>query len=105
VVTETLEFQFGDVFLKAEPFDGLELDVSISFPYPGLEHQNIRVGLEAGNFEKELAPARTFCFEKEVEALRQQGLIKGGDLDCALVVGEKGVLNLSAIKPWTFWVI
>jgi UDP-3-O-[3-hydroxymyristoyl] N-acetylglucosamine deacetylase / 3-hydroxyacyl-[acyl-carrier-protein] dehydratase len=93
VVTETLEFQFGDVFLKAEPFDGLELDVSISFPYPGLEHQNIRVGLEAGNFEKELAPARTFCFEKEVELLRQQGLIKGGDLDCALVVGEKGVLN------------
>jgi UDP-3-O-[3-hydroxymyristoyl] N-acetylglucosamine deacetylase/3-hydroxyacyl-[acyl-carrier-protein] dehydratase len=93
VVTETLELQFGDVFLKAEPYDGLMLDVTISFPYPGLEHQNVRVCLESGDFEKELAPARTFCFEKEVEALRQQGLIKGGDLDCALVVGDKGVLN------------
>ena len=93
VITETLELQFGDVYLKAEPFDGLMLDVTISFPNPGLEHQQFQVSLTPGNFEKELAPARTFCFEKEVEALRQQGLIKGGDLDCALVMGEKGVLN------------
>ena len=93
VVTEVVELQFGDVLLRAEPADDFILDVTISFPYPGLEHQNIRLGLDQANFERELAPARTFCFEKEVEVLRQQGLIKGGDLDCALVVGEKGVLN------------
>ncbi|HET9869663.1 MAG TPA: UDP-3-O-acyl-N-acetylglucosamine deacetylase, partial [bacterium] len=93
VVTEVLELSFGDVRLKAEPADRLELDVTISFPFPGLEHQNLKFGLDAGSFERELAPARTFCFEKEVEALRQQGLIKGGGLDCALVMGEKGVLN------------
>ncbi|MGH7739825.1 MAG: UDP-3-O-acyl-N-acetylglucosamine deacetylase [bacterium] len=93
VVTETFELKFGDVVLKAEPADHLILDVTISFPYPGLESQNIKFDLLPGNFWKELAQARTFCFEKEVEALRAQGLIKGGDLDCALVIGSEGVLN------------
>ncbi|HVM33018.1 MAG TPA: UDP-3-O-acyl-N-acetylglucosamine deacetylase [bacterium] len=93
VVTEVVELTMGDVYLKAEPAEGLQLDVTISFPYPGLEHQNLKLRVSPADFEKELAPARTFCFEKEVEILRQQGLIKGGGLDCALVVGEKGVLN------------
>jgi len=92
-VTEPLELSFGDVYLKAEPADELYLDVTTSFPYPGLENQNRCFQLGNGQFEKELARARTFCFEEEVQQLREQGLIKGGNLDCALVIGEKGVLN------------
>jgi UDP-3-O-[3-hydroxymyristoyl] N-acetylglucosamine deacetylase/3-hydroxyacyl-[acyl-carrier-protein] dehydratase len=92
-ITETLEFQFGDITVKAEPAEKLFLDVSISFPYPGLESQRYVFELEEGSFERELAPARTFCFEEEVEALRKQGLIKGGNLQCAIVMGKKGTLN------------
>ncbi len=39
-------------------------------------------------FEKEIAPARTFCFVREVEMLLGAGLIKGGDLDNAIVIYE-----------------
>jgi UDP-3-O-[3-hydroxymyristoyl] N-acetylglucosamine deacetylase/3-hydroxyacyl-[acyl-carrier-protein] dehydratase len=92
-VTETIELSFGDVYLKAEPADGLYLDVTTSFPYPGLEDQKRNFHLGNGLFEGELAHARTFCFEEEVQQLREQGLIKGGDLTCALVIGKKGVLN------------
>jgi UDP-3-O-[3-hydroxymyristoyl] N-acetylglucosamine deacetylase/3-hydroxyacyl-[acyl-carrier-protein] dehydratase len=92
-VTETLELTFGDVSVKAEPAEGLSLEVHTSFPYPGLEGQRKVFRLGEDDFEKELAPARTFCFEEEVEALRKQGLIKGGNLECALVIGKKGVLN------------
>ncbi len=92
-VTETIELSYGDVYLKAEPADGLELDVTISFPYPGLEKQKKVFHLPEQNFESELSSARTFCFEEEIEELRRQGLIKGGDLSCALVIGNKGVLN------------
>src|SRR5581483_11486651 len=38
-VTEPIELSFGDIYLKAEPADGLYLDVTTSFPYPGLENQ------------------------------------------------------------------
>jgi len=92
-VTGIIELQFGDVSVKAEPAEGLQLEVHTSFPYPGLEGQKKVFRLEEDSFEKELAPARTFCFEEEVEALRREGLIKGGSLDCALVIGKKGVLN------------
>lgn len=92
-VTSTMEMSFGDTYLKVEPAEGLYLDVTTSFPYPGLENQQKAFHLRAGSFEEELASARTFCFEEEVQQLRAQGLIKGGDLNCALVIGKKGVLN------------
>ncbi len=92
-VTESIELSFGDVYLKAEPSDQLELHVTTSFPYPGLENQNRIFKLETGSFEKDLSAARTFCFEEEIEYLRKQGLIKGGNLDCAMVIGKTGIMN------------
>ncbi|HVZ82008.1 MAG TPA: UDP-3-O-acyl-N-acetylglucosamine deacetylase [bacterium] len=92
-VTETIELKWGDVLAKAEPAEGLHLDVTTSFPYPGLEDQNRTFQLTASHFQEELASARTFCFEEEVEHLRRQGLIKGGSLECAMVFGKKGLLN------------
>ena len=92
-VTESIELNYGDIYLKAEPFEGLLLDVTIAFPYPGLEKQNKVFNLHDQEFEKELASARTFCFEDEIDSLRKQGLIKGGGLDCALVIGNTGLLN------------
>lgn len=40
------------------------------------------------DFEKEIAPSRTFVFVREVEQLLAAGLIKGGDLDNAIVIYE-----------------
>lgn len=40
------------------------------------------------DFEKEIAPSRTFVFVREIEQLLQAGLIKGGDLDNAIVIYE-----------------
>ena len=40
------------------------------------------------NFETEIAPCRTFVFVREIEQLLAAGLIKGGDLDNAIVIYE-----------------
>jgi UDP-3-O-[3-hydroxymyristoyl] N-acetylglucosamine deacetylase/3-hydroxyacyl-[acyl-carrier-protein] dehydratase len=40
------------------------------------------------NFESEIAPCRTFVFVREIEQLLAAGLIKGGDLDNAIVIYE-----------------
>jgi UDP-3-O-[3-hydroxymyristoyl] N-acetylglucosamine deacetylase/3-hydroxyacyl-[acyl-carrier-protein] dehydratase len=42
-------------------------------------------------FIREFAPARTFCFLSEVEELKEQGLIKGGNLDNAVVIVDREV--------------
>lgn len=44
---------------------------------------------DMSNFEKEVAAARTFVFVREIEPLLTAGLIKGGDLDNAIVIYEK----------------
>lgn len=41
------------------------------------------------DFETEIAPARTFVFVREIEQLRHAGLIKGGNLDNAIVIYEQ----------------
>ena len=43
------------------------------------------------DFETEIANARTFVFVREIEPLLQAGLIKGGDLDNAIVIYEKQI--------------
>jgi UDP-3-O-[3-hydroxymyristoyl] N-acetylglucosamine deacetylase len=62
----------------------------IDFPPP--------LGVQAGAFPlaaatEQIAPARTFGFLREVEALRQQGLALGGALENALVIDETGYHN------------
>ncbi|MGH7442618.1 MAG: UDP-3-O-acyl-N-acetylglucosamine deacetylase [bacterium] len=83
----------GDKRLLAEPGTSFTVRYIVDYRHPALGRQEFSLSVDPEHFATEVAPARTFCFEREVEALRAQGLIKGGDLDCALVVGEEGVLN------------
>jgi UDP-3-O-[3-hydroxymyristoyl] N-acetylglucosamine deacetylase len=71
-------------------FGGGVLFGYIDFPAP--------LGVQAGAFPladaaAQIAPARTFGFLREVEALRQQGLALGGALDNALLIDETGYHN------------
>lgn len=46
---------------------------------------------EMSDFEKDIAPCRTFVFIREIQALLSAGLIKGGDLDNAIVIYERQI--------------
>jgi UDP-3-O-[3-hydroxymyristoyl] N-acetylglucosamine deacetylase/3-hydroxyacyl-[acyl-carrier-protein] dehydratase len=61
--------------------------VDYNNPALGSQHTGL-FDLET-EFETEFAPARTFCFLHEVEALHAQGLIQGGNLDNAIVIVDK----------------
>jgi UDP-3-O-[3-hydroxymyristoyl] N-acetylglucosamine deacetylase/3-hydroxyacyl-[acyl-carrier-protein] dehydratase len=79
--------------LQAEPSERFEVRYRIDYAHAALGKQELHLLLDPESFFTQVAPARTFCFEHEVEALRKAGLIQGGSLDCALVLGEQGVLN------------
>jgi UDP-3-O-[3-hydroxymyristoyl] N-acetylglucosamine deacetylase len=83
----------GDKRIAIYPSDHFKVTYSISFDHPLLRHQARTVRVTEDSFAEEIAPARTFCFLKEVEMLRQNGLALGGSLDNAIVIGETGVLN------------
>ena len=51
-----------------------------------------------GNYKSDIASARTFGFEKDVDMLRSNGLAMGGSLDNAVVVGENKILNEGGLR-------
>jgi UDP-3-O-[3-hydroxymyristoyl] N-acetylglucosamine deacetylase / 3-hydroxyacyl-[acyl-carrier-protein] dehydratase len=82
-----------DVYLVILPANELRITYTVSYQHPLLKSQYGSFIINNGVFAKEIAPARTFCFLHEVEELRQQGLIKGGNLNNAVVIGEDTILN------------
>ncbi len=79
------------VELVALPSDDFRITFMVDYKHPALGTQYTAMYSLKEEFVKEFAPARTFCFLHEVEALKEQGLIKGGTLDTALVVGDHQV--------------
>lgn len=70
------------------PDDNFSLNVLISFDSPVLSNQFATLN-DLSEFPTELAASRTFVFVREVEMLLQNNLIKGGDLDNAIVIYDQ----------------
>ncbi len=73
-------------FIAAYPSDVLRLTVAVAFDHALVETQTARFDFATGDYVREVAPARTFGFIEEVEALRAAGLARGGSFDNAVVV-------------------
>ncbi len=67
------------------PDDHFSIDTMIKFDSPVLSNQYATLE-HLSDFEPEIAPSRTFVFVREVEPLLKHNLIKGGDLDNAIVI-------------------
>ena len=92
----------GDSVYEAFPADALELDVTIDFPHALIGQQHYAVRLSEELFAKELAWARTFGFVREVEPLRQRGLIRGASTQNAVVLDDSGVVENELRSPDEF---
>ena len=79
--------------ITIEPADAFEVHYTLDYPPPiGRQAYEFRfTGVDA--FRREIAPARTFGFVKEIETLEQMGLASGGRLNNCILVGPDGVVN------------
>jgi len=86
-VDEPFMYVKGDIALGLFPLDHLRVTLEIDYKYPALGAQYTTM-FSLKDYVKDFASARTFCFLSEIQKLREQGLIKGGSLDSALVVQD-----------------
>jgi UDP-3-O-[3-hydroxymyristoyl] N-acetylglucosamine deacetylase len=93
VLEKPLSVTEGGCRVVASPAPSLSVDYTIDFDHPLVGSQNYRGGINLKSYLSGIATARTFCFLRDVEALRRQGLALGGCLENAVVVGDEGVLN------------
>ncbi|HBU69193.1 MAG TPA: UDP-3-O-[3-hydroxymyristoyl] N-acetylglucosamine deacetylase [Elusimicrobia bacterium] len=93
VINKPITYEAGTTKITAEPCDDFIIDCTIAFKHPALAHQQLCINITPDVFAREIAPARTFCFDYEIEALKNKGLARGGDLTNAIVVGIDGIHN------------
>lgn len=79
-----------DVEITLMPYNGFKVSVLIDYNSPvlGTQHAVLK---HISDFKTEIASCRTFCFLHELEVLLQNNLIKGGDLNNAIVVVDQAV--------------
>lgn len=89
VVTEPIEYlsERGNK-MQILPCDHYEAEVTITYPSSSVLPEQKAELNNLGDYTREIASARTFCFVREIEPLLRMGLIKGGDLQNALVIYE-----------------
>ncbi len=79
-----------DVEMAALPLDDYRVTVMVDYNSPVLGSQHASL-TDISQFQDEIANCRTFCFLHELEELHKNNLIKGGDLNNAIVVVDRKV--------------
>jgi UDP-3-O-[3-hydroxymyristoyl] N-acetylglucosamine deacetylase len=97
-VLKKVEVVEGDIKAVLSPSDDFSVQMDIDFSDNVISKQSCCFLANTSSFKIELARARTFGFLKDVDKLKELGLIKGGSLDNAIVIGENGVLNGNGLR-------
>lgn len=95
IIDQTIRYQNEEkgVDIVALPTDDFRVTVMIDYNNPALGSQHTGMFNLEKEFVSEFASARTFCFLHEVEMLYDRGLIKGGNLDNAIVIVDRELSN------------
>ncbi|HUI77175.1 MAG TPA: UDP-3-O-acyl-N-acetylglucosamine deacetylase [Bryobacteraceae bacterium] len=80
------------------PAESFQLTCEIDFPHPLVGRQALELEVTPSRYASELAPARTFGFEYELDQMRSMGLIRGASLENAICFTREGVLNPGGLR-------
>lgn len=85
---------------RLEPHHGYRLTFEIEFNHPAVDATGQRVTFEmgSGQYKREIARARTIGFAKDVDVMRSRGLTLGGNMDNAIVFGDRELLNADGLR-------
>lgn len=92
-ILHALEMREGNKFIGIYPADRYSVSYTINFPHPLIGRETRNVELTNGQYVAQIAPARTFGFLHEADAMRQQGLIRGASKENAIVLTREGLEN------------
>jgi len=97
-IVKPVKVRVGDSFAEFAPHRRMRVDITIEFANAMIGRQRFAVDVGPAAFRRELAPARTFGFLADVEALRAQGLALGASVDNVVVVGDDRVINGEGLR-------
>ena len=88
----------GEKRVTIIPSRFFRITFDIAFQHPCIALQQRSVKVSSATFRRDLAPARTFGFLRDVETLKAAGLARGGSLENAIVVDDERILNPEGLR-------
>jgi|RhiMetdeSRZDD1v2_1073273.scaffolds.fasta_scaffold120719_1 UDP-3-O-[3-hydroxymyristoyl] N-acetylglucosamine deacetylase len=85
-------------FILVKPYDGFRVTYRLDYPSPLGVQEFSYEHTDSTSYRREIAPARTFAFVKEVEKMQELGLIQGGRLTNVVLIGEEKVVNSTPLR-------
>jgi UDP-3-O-[3-hydroxymyristoyl] N-acetylglucosamine deacetylase len=91
--------EYSDAFAAVSlgPAEGFSLDVTIDYPEP-IGHERLVFEMDAGAFMRDIAPARSFARQSDVDELRRRGFALGASLDVGIGIDGGRVLNPGGLR-------
>ena len=80
------------------PADSFDLDCHVFFNHPLVGEQSLRLKVTPAHYAAEIAPARTFGFDYELDQMRDMGLIRGASLENAVCFTREGIANPEGLR-------
>jgi len=99
-VKKKVRVEDGDKWAEFVPFNGFKVNFEVYFNHPVFNKlsQQATIDFSSTSFLKEVSRARTFCFLRDVEALRERNLTLGGSMDNAIVLDDYRILNEDGLR-------
>jgi UDP-3-O-acyl N-acetylglucosamine deacetylase len=85
-------------FILVEPYDGFRVTYRLDYPPPLGVQEFSYEHTDSASYRREIAPARTFGFVREVEKMQGLGLIPGGRLTNVVLIGEEKIINSTPLR-------
>ncbi|MCM8829623.1 MAG: bifunctional UDP-3-O-[3-hydroxymyristoyl] N-acetylglucosamine deacetylase/3-hydroxyacyl-ACP dehydratase [Candidatus Omnitrophica bacterium] len=90
IIKEPIYLSENNTHIIALPSSELKISYILDYPETSLGSQYASYSIIPEIYEKEIAPARTFCLKEEIEPLKKIGLGKGSDYKNTLVIDKDG---------------
>ncbi|MGB5333511.1 MAG: UDP-3-O-acyl-N-acetylglucosamine deacetylase [Woeseiaceae bacterium] len=99
-IKKKIRVEDGDKWAEFVPFNGFKVNFEVYFNHPVFNKisQKATIDFSSTSFLKEVSRARTFCFLRDVEALRELNLTLGGSMDNAIVLDDYRILNEDGLR-------
>jgi UDP-3-O-[3-hydroxymyristoyl] N-acetylglucosamine deacetylase len=99
-IKKKVRVEDGDKWAELVPFNGFKVNFEVNFNHPVFNKlsQHATIDFSSTSFLKEVSRARTFCFLRDVEALRERNLTLGGSMDNAIVLDDYRILNEDGLR-------
>jgi UDP-3-O-[3-hydroxymyristoyl] N-acetylglucosamine deacetylase len=99
-IKKQVRVEDGDKWAQFDVFEGFKVNFEIEFDHPIFKRRLQRASMDFSttSFLKEISRARTFGFMRDIESLRKRNLALGGNLDNAIVLDDKGIMNEDGLR-------